>query len=445
MLFDYNLCSNSNTKFPLPRQIDVDHLTKEQRSLIHNTVKEVFGKDLIGSTLDRDGRKHIKLARWVKGERDTRSKWLWPHEYTYFALHKENCDTMKAAADLAANLNAPVSALAYAGTKDKRGKTTQLFCMRKREPEKIARAAERLPHVHVGNYTFAPDTLRLGALRGNQFRLALRKIDTDAETIDASMASLKEAGFINYYGMQRFGNCVAIPTHRVGLALLRGQFQEAVELVLKPRDGDPTFMRALREHWWKNRDAGAALKMLYRSNGGVEARLLAGLHKNGPNDYVNALENIPRNMRLMYMHAYQSLVWNEIASKRMALGHEPLVGDLVYVDATAAEAAEAAAVLVEAVDEEATAAAGEETEGTAGGADVVEEEAPEEEEVSRFRKMVRPLTAVDIAAGRYELSDVVLPLPGHDITYPTNESGEWFSERLAQDGLSSEKLKQKQK
>lgn len=274
------------------RQIDVSQLTKEQRSLIHNTVKVVFGKSLIGTTLDKDGKKLIKLARFVKGERDTRTKWVWPQEYTYFVVHKENCDTMKAAADLANYLNAPVSSISYAGTKDKRGKTTQLFCMRKREPEKIARAAERLTHLHVGNYTFHAEPLKLGSLRGNQFRLALRSIEVDAETIEASLTSLQCAGFINYYGMQRFGNCVAIPTHRVGLALLRGRFEEAVELVLKPRDGDPGFMRAVREHWWKHRDAEAAIKMLFRTNTGVEAKLLAGLQKNGPTDFVNALENV---------------------------------------------------------------------------------------------------------------------------------------------------------
>lgn len=181
-------------------EIDVDQLTKEQRSLIHNTVKTIYGTDLLGSTFDRDGRKHIKLARWTKGERDTRSKWLWPHEYTHFVLYKENCDTMRAASDLAAALNAPASSISYAGTKDKRAKTAQLVCMRKREPEKIARAAERLPHVHVGGYRFAAEPLKLGALTGNRFRLALRQCRAEAETVDAALSGLREAGFINYYG-----------------------------------------------------------------------------------------------------------------------------------------------------------------------------------------------------------------------------------------------------
>lgn len=225
-------------------------------------------------------------------ERDNRVKWMWPGEYTYFVLHKENVDTMKAASDLASNMNMNPGSLSYAGTKDKRGKTSQLFSMRKRDPAKIQRAAERLSHIHVGNFSFRADTLRLGSLLGNRFRIALRHIETDADTIDASLTSLRKNGFINYYGLQRFGNCAAIPTHRVGLALLRGDFGEAVELILKPRDGDVHFMQAVRDHWWKHRDAEAALKLLFKSNRGVEAKLLAGLAKNGAKDFLNSLENV---------------------------------------------------------------------------------------------------------------------------------------------------------
>lgn len=107
------------------------------------------------------------------------------------------------------------------------------------------------------------------------------------------------------------------------------------------------------------------------------------------------------------------------------------MGDLVYVDEAAA--ASSADEVVDADDAAETAEDGEET------------DAEPAEVQSRFRTMVRALTAADVAGGKYTMADVVLPLPGHDITYPSNECGEWYRERLARDGLTSETLKQKQK
>lgn len=54
-------------------------------------------------------------------------------------------------------------------------------------------------------------------------------------------------------------------------------------------------MRAMRQSWQAQRDAAEALQLLGNSDRrgqSIEQKLLYGLAKHGPNDYLNALENV---------------------------------------------------------------------------------------------------------------------------------------------------------
>lgn len=271
--------------------IDVTDMSKEDRQKVHVTIKDRFGKSVNSSTVTEGDKKCIKVSLFLKGAKlDTRRKWTWPHEYTYFVVHKYNMDTMKACSELALQLRVNPSVLTYAGTKDKRANTSQLFCMRKQQPNTIARAAQRIPQLKVGNFSFKPVPMKLGQLQGNRFKIALRQISVDTAIVEESLRTVKEKGFINYYGLQRFGNSAAIPTSAIGKALLQGKWSEAAELILKPRDGDQEFMQKMRECWWKTRDAVEARSMLHPQNSSIEAKLLFGLVKHNKNDVVNALE-----------------------------------------------------------------------------------------------------------------------------------------------------------
>ena len=59
--------------------------------------------------------------------------------------------------------------------------------------------------------------------------------------------------------------------------------------------------------------------------------MLFGL-KDNPNDFVGALGRLTRPMRQMYVHAVQSLIWNQLASKRIQKSSKIMVGDLVQPD-----------------------------------------------------------------------------------------------------------------
>ena len=62
---------------------------------------------------------------------------------------------------------------------------------------------------------------------------------------------------------------------------------------------------------------GALAMMPY--NEAAEKGVLQGLLKNGPTAYLNALMFISKKLRSMYLHAYQSYLWNKAASRRVAV------------------------------------------------------------------------------------------------------------------------------
>jgi len=64
-------------------------------------------------------------------------------------------------------------------------------------------------------------------------------------------------------GMQRFGTA-SIPTHAIGLALLKSEWQKAVSLILSVRPGEHPDVTAAREAWLKDRDIDRALELLPR-------------------------------------------------------------------------------------------------------------------------------------------------------------------------------------
>lgn len=133
----------------------------------------------------------------------------------------------------------------------------------------------------------------------------------------------------------------------------------------------------------------------------------------------------------MYIHAYQSLIWNEMVSRRLAThGLQLCEGDLVPDEC--AETENDDEILDDEIEEN------DESKDGASDSETAHHQAP-----SQLK--VKALTKADIESNKYSIFDMVMPLPGHDVTYPANECAQWYEERLKQDDLTSEKMKLKQK
>jgi tRNA pseudouridine13 synthase len=56
------------------------------------------------------------------------------------------------------------------------------------------------------------------------------------EEITESLASLQQNGFLNYFGMQRFGTG-SVCTNEIGCAIMKREFKRASDLIMNPRPG----------------------------------------------------------------------------------------------------------------------------------------------------------------------------------------------------------------
>ncbi|KAL4826469.1 hypothetical protein H8958_004006 [Nasalis larvatus] len=371
--------------------IEVIEDTKEKRTVIHQAIKSLF-PGLETKTEDREGKKYI-VAYHAAGKKALANprKHSWPKSrgsYCHFVLYKENKDTMDAINVLSRYLRVKPNIFSYMGTKDKRAITVQEIAVLKITAQRLAHLNKCLMNFKLGNFSYQKNPLKLGELQGNHFTVVLRNITGTDDQVQQAMNSLKEIGFINYYGMQRFGT-TAVPTYQVGRAILQNSWTEVMDLILKPRSGaEKGYLVKCREEWAKTKDPAAALRKLPVKRC-VEGQLLRGLSKYGMKNIVSAFGIIPRNNRLMYIHSYQSYVWNNMVSKRIEdYGLKPVSGDLVLKGATASYI--------------------------------------EEDDVNN-----------------YSIHDVVMPLPGFDVIYPKHKIQEAYREMLTADNLDIDNMRHK--
>ena len=113
--------------------------------------------------------------------------------------------------------------------------------------------------VHIGNFEYISKELRLGSLKGNRFDIILRNVklldsnnasdDTSKrrEILEAAAKAMKDRGFINYFGTQRFGKFHN--THKVGIAVLQGDFEKAIDILMAPNSEDRPDITKARKDW----------------------------------------------------------------------------------------------------------------------------------------------------------------------------------------------------
>ncbi|KAK4123646.1 pseudouridine synthase [Parathielavia appendiculata] len=439
------------TLTPKERFVVFDAITdRAKRGTIHQEIRRIF-RSRFDTVADATGVITATAAKWAVNSRAASQNWA-PRrdnsrrdqarefgelggEYLHFTLYKENKDTMDAVNTIARLLKIKASNFGFAGTKDRRAGTVQRISVYRQKASNLIWLNTRIPNVKVGDFEYSKEPLQLGQHGGNEFVITLKncqplggdncslpqRMKMIQQAVECGLAYLKHNGYINYYGLQRFGT-YTIGTHLLGMKILKGDYEGFIEDILHVDDDllkevlsnaphhygpGKDFQNSRDDHnrargittWKATKNAGKALEFLPKRFSS-ETAIIRHLGKN-PKDFTGAVLSITRGMRMMYVHAYQSYVWNFVATRRWSkYGAKVIEGDLVLVTGTRRR----------------------------DKSDDDEFNPYDDNDDDNIYAQAHAVTAAEVATGKYTIFDVVLPTPGYDVSYPRNEIGEYYVE-----------------
>ena len=253
-------------------------------------------------------------------------------DYTIAMVTARNWETNRMVRLMSRSMGISRDRIGFAGTKDKRAVTTQLMSFYG-TPDMVEKID--LKDVKIDNVYRGARGLDIGDLIGNDFEITVKDCTMDPslikETVEADTEIIrKTGGFPNYFGVQRFGSVRPV-THLVGERLVRGDIEGAVmTYICYSTPEEEELLRNKRKELedvskWPELHRTIPVKMAFE-------RMMVGTLINDPGNWKAAIEAVPTNLQMMFVHAYQSWLFNEMLSRRMDAGlplNVPVEGDII--------------------------------------------------------------------------------------------------------------------
>ena len=199
-------------------------------------------------------------------------------QYAYYILKKRQHTTIEALQLLSKKFGIPLKNIGFAGNKDKNAISEQRISIFRGTKNFENIKSNNIELKYIANGT---EPISLGELIGNEFTIIIRNLESD-EIKTIQNINYKTTKIPNHFGPQRFSKNNLF----VGKAILKGDFKKAIELLLE-------------------------------NNGISEGRIREYLKKNR-NNYIEALRIIPLRTRKLFVHSYQSFLFNEITNRYLA-------------------------------------------------------------------------------------------------------------------------------
>jgi len=371
---------------------------KALRTQIHVALSNL---EYLERTTDDSGRVITRRSRF-RNQRNRGNK------IYKMALGKVGWSTSAAISRLDSALQRNRLKFGFAGNKDKHAVTTQWLTVRGNfNLHAFKGAVDNIGGIKVGSVHKVDELLRLGQLKGNRFQIVLRDVKAmggsssssssssvntvnSKEELDSRLEVLRQRGFVNYFGMQRFG-CSSVGTHDIGRAVFQKKYDVACALMMLPRGGDTGHWNQDRVSWTESGDIYSIPRHLY-----IEKKVMFNLRNAFRPNFEAALQRLDRGSRMLYPHAYQSWIWNQCATHRIEkCGYEPVVGDLVKIQR-------------------------------------------DEDEDKNGEDAVEFVTEQNIK--QYTIYDVVFPLIGPGVKFPKLKTSEFAEDLVKKDGMEMDSI-----
>src|SRR5882724_10476175 len=245
-------------------------------------------------------------------------------EHVYAEFQKVGLSTFDAIEQIGRALYVSTRDIGYAGLKDARAITRQIFSIPNTTEEAVMKL--KLPNIEPLWAARHGNKLRLGHLAGNRFAIKVRDVNaTDVVKLSPLVEILKTRGMPNYFGEQRFGR--RGDNHLLGAALVRGDDEGLLKVLLgTPTEADDSQAMGARKAFDRG-DLQQAMRLYPRSSG-MERRILHRLMKTA--DAKAAVRAIDDKLRRLWISALQSELFNQVLAQRIDSIDRLVDGDLAW-------------------------------------------------------------------------------------------------------------------